>query len=164
MKNNFKHGVNLLIVILGLTTSLRAQMNHTMPLDHSMITPEQIKWIDAPPSFPPGAKVAMIDGDMREAGLFTVRAKLPPDYKIMPHWHQANEHVTVLSGSFYMGMSDFFDEKTAMEIPAGGFAVMNAGSRHFGFTKNAECIIQVHGVGPWTITYVNTEDDPRSKK
>jgi hypothetical protein len=106
----------------------------------------------------------MIDGDMREAGLFTVRAKFPPDYKIMPHWHQANEHVTVLQGSFYMGMSEMFDEKTAMEIPVGGFAVMNAGTRHFGFTKNVECIIQVHGVGPWTITYVKPEDDPRSKK
>jgi hypothetical protein len=164
IKNNSELRVSLLLVVFVMHLPLLAQMNHTMSSDHSMITPEQIEWIDAPPSFPPGAKIALIDGDMREAGLFTVRAKLPPDYRIMPHWHQANEHVTVLSGSFYMGMNEFFDAKSAMEIPAGGFAVMNAGTRHFGFTKNEECIIQVHGVGPWTITYVNAGDDPRNKK
>lgn len=132
--------------------------------DHSMILPKEIMWVKAPPSFPPGAMIFMLDGDMKKEGPFTVRAKLPAQYKIMPHWHLAAEHVTVLKGSFYMGVGGTYDEKNAMEIPTGGFAVMKTGTRHYGFTGDEECIIQVHGTGPWSITYVNPEDDPRTER
>ena len=62
-----------------------------------------------------------------------------------------------------MGMGKKFDEKTAMEIPEGGFAVMNAGTLHYAFTKK-ESVIQLHGMGPWGINYVNPADDPRNKE
>ncbi len=162
MKSKQKIAVLILFGIFSLVAKVQAQMTN-MSADHIMVMPNDIKWGDAPASLPPGAKAAVIEGDPKAAGLFTMRLKLPADYMIMPHSHPADEHVTVLEGDFYMGVGDNFDEKAAMKIPTGGFAVMKTGTHHYALSKN-ECIIQLHGMGPWGINYLNPADDPRNKK
>lgn len=162
MKTTQKIAVLILLSIFSVVPKLQAQ-DMKMHTDHIMVMPNDIKWSDAPPAFPPGAKIAVIEGDPKAAALFTMRIKIPANYTIMPHWHPADEHVTVIKGSFYMGLGEKFDKKTAKEIPTGGFAVMIMGTKHFAFTKE-ETIVQVHGMGPWGITYVNPADDPRNKK
>src|SRR5687767_9860013 len=134
----------LIIGLFSVATQVHAQMND-MHADHIMVMPGDIKWVDAPPSLPPGAKVAVIEGDPKAAGLFTMRIKLPANYRIMPHWHPADEHVTVMEGFLYMGVGEKFDEKSAKEIPTGGFAMMNTSTRHYAFTKE-ESIVQLHGM------------------
>ena len=129
---------------------------------HVMVTPMDLQWTDGPGSLPAGAKVAVIEGDPKVAGLFTMRLKLPSDYKIPAHWHPADEHVTVISGTFNMGMGDKLDVAKGMAMPVGSFAVMPAKSNHFAWAKE-EAVIQLHGMGPWGITYVNAADDPRKK-
>ncbi|MCI0595615.1 MAG: cupin domain-containing protein [candidate division Zixibacteria bacterium] len=131
--------------------------------DHIMLTEPELKWADAPPSLPPGAKLAVLEGDPAQPGPFTMRIKAPAGYKVPPHWHPADEHVTVISGSFFMGLGDKFDEKAMKELTPGGFAVMATGTRHFAMTKK-ETVVQVHGIGPWGINYVNPADDPRQAK
>lgn len=153
----------ILISILSVVTQVQAQMVHKSNKDHVMIKPGDIQWVDGPPSLPPGSKIAVIEGDPKAEGLFTMRIKIPANYKIMPHWHPANEHVTVVEGSFHMGLGEKYDEKAATEIPIGGFAIMNKGTRHYAFTTK-ESIVQLHGMGPWGINYVNPADDPRNKK
>ena len=134
-----------------------------MPADHVMLTPADLKWGPAPGALPPGAMVVVLDGDPFAAGLYTSRLKLPAGYKIPAHSHPADEHVTVISGSFYMGLGDKLDPaKSTMMLP-GSFAVMKQGTRHFAWSKE-ESIIQFHGMGPWGINYVNPADDPRTKK
>lgn len=162
MKAKQKIAALILLGIFSAVTQVQAQMTK-MPADHVMIMPGDIKWIDGPPSLPPGAKSAVIEGDPKVAGLFTMRVKLPANYMVMPHYHPADEHVTVIEGFFYMGLGEKFDEKAAKEIPIGGFAVMTTGTRHYAFTRKG-CIVQLHGMGPWGITYVNPADDPRNKK
>ena len=162
MKAKQKIAALILLGIVSVVTHVQAQMTH-MSADHIMVMPDSIKWVDAPPSLPTGAKVAVIEGDPKAAGLFTMRIKLPANYNIMPHSHPADEHVTVIEGTFYMGLGETFDVKAAKEIPQGGFAVMVTGTRHYAFTKK-ECIVQIHGMGPWGIIYVNAADDPRNKK
>lgn len=165
MKTKQKISVVILLSIFSTAIQTKAQMT-TMAdtlADHVMIMPGECKWMDGPPSLPAGAKFAVISGNPKSAGVFTMRIKLPANYKVMPHSHPADEHITVISGSFYMGVGEKFDENTAKEIPAGGFARMNMGTRHFAFTKEG-CIIQLHGMGPWGIIYVNPLDDPRNKK
>lgn len=131
---------------------------------HVMVTPADTKWSDGPPSLPPGAKMAVVEGDPAAPNaLFTVRFKLPANYKVMPHFHPADEHVTVISGAFWMGMGEKHDPAQMKELPAGSFAVMPVGHKHFAMTK-VETEIQIHGVGPWGITYVNAADDPRKAK
>ena len=131
--------------------------------DHIMMTEPELKWADAPPSLPPGAKLAVLEGDPAQPGPFTMRVKVPANYKVPPHWHPADEHVTVISGSFFMGLGDKFDKKVMKELTPGGFAVMVTGTRHFAMTKK-ESVVQVHGIGPWGINYVNPADDPRQAK
>jgi quercetin dioxygenase-like cupin family protein len=131
--------------------------------DHIMLTGPELVWKDAPPSLPTGAKLAVLEGDPAQPGPFTMRIKAPAGYKVPPHWHPADEHVTVISGGFFMGLGDKFDEKGMKELTPGSFAVMVTGTRHFAMTKK-ETVVQVHGIGPWGINYVNPADDPRQAK
>jgi Cupin domain. len=129
--------------------------------DHTMIMPKDIKWSDIP-SLPAGAKMSILYGDPSAAGPFGMRLKVPAKYSIGPHFHPADENVTVISGTFIMGVGDDAKGKT-MALPAGAFARMKAGTHHFAKTDK-EAIVQINGVGPWGITYVNPADDPRTKK
>ena len=128
---------------------------------HQMLTPSDLKWSDVP-SLPPGAKIAVIEGKLNEAGPFTFRLRLPPDYKIPAHSHPAVERVTVLSGTFNMGVGDKLDTGQTMALGAGGLAIMQPKTNHFAWTKE-ETVVQLHGIGPWGVTYVNPADDPRNK-
>jgi quercetin dioxygenase-like cupin family protein len=126
---------------------------------HTMVTPKDLKWADVP-SLPPGAQLAVIQGPMNEAKPFTVRLKFPANYRIPPHSHPAIEHVTVISGTFHMGAGDKFDPKKGRALPPGSVAIMQPKTNHFAWTKG-ETIVQLHGTGPWGVTYVNPADDPR---
>ncbi|MGH7467811.1 MAG: cupin domain-containing protein [Longimicrobiales bacterium] len=125
--------------------------------------PGAITWTSAPTSLPAGAELAVIEGDPSQPGEFTMRLKMPAGYRIPPHFHPATEHVTVLQGTFFVGMGDRFDEKQGTRLPVGAFGALPAGMRHYAWTQG-ETIIQLHGTGPWGLTYVNAADDPRNRK
>lgn len=129
---------------------------------HVMKTPDAMTWGPPPPSLPPGALVSVLSGDPTKEGPFTMRAKMPDGYRIPPHWHPVDEHVTVVEGTFYMGLGETFGEAAGHALTAGGFAMMSAGTRHFAWAKG-DTIVQIHGMGPWRINYVNPDDDPRRK-
>jgi hypothetical protein len=130
---------------------------------HLMVTPTHLKWMDNPPTMMPGAKMAVMQGDPTKAGPYVYRLKIPANYKVMPHRHPVDEHLTVLSGTFYLAVGEKFDpEKGRQGFPVGSFLVMPAEIAHFAWTKE-ETIVQVHGVGPSGITYVNPADDPRKR-
>jgi quercetin dioxygenase-like cupin family protein len=130
--------------------------------EHALVTPSQMKWGDPPPVFEKGASFAVISGDPSKTGLFVVRLKMPAGYKIAPHWHPTDEHVTVLSGSFALGMGEKFDKATMTDLPAGGYALLPAEMRHFAMATTA-ATVQVHGQGPFVLTYVNPADDPSKR-
>lgn len=86
---------------------------------------------------------------------------MPAGYKIAPHWHPTDEHVTVLSGTFALGMGEKFDPTALKDLSSGGYGLMPAQMRHFAMAKTA-ATIQVHGIGPFALSYVNPADDPRT--
>lgn len=92
-----------------------------------------------------------------------MRLQFPPGYKIPAHTHPTAERVTVISGTFSMGMADKFDGAAGHETVAGSFAIMPAGMRHFAWATG-EAIIQVQSTGPFVINYLNPADDPRNAK
>ena len=138
-----------------------APLNWAQSGQHMLVDPDKLNWA-AVPSLPSGAQIAVIEGPMNEAVPFTVRLKFPANYRIPPHWHPAVERVTVLSGTFNMGTGDTFDSTKTQALNPGGMAIMPAKTTHFAWTTS-ETVVQLHGTGPWGITYVNQADDPRAK-
>src|SRR5215204_6297777 len=89
---------------------------------HTVVQPDQIKWGPAPAAFPPGAQMAVVYGDPSKEGLFAFRLKLPTGFKVPPHTHPVIEAVTVLSGTFKLGMGETADEAKASHYPPVAFS------------------------------------------
>lgn len=121
-----------------------------------------IVWGPAPAIFPAGAKMAVLQGDPGKAALFTVRLDLPNGYKVAPHFHPTDEYITVIKGTFLLGMGDKLDATHATKLPTGGFATVDANMHHFAMAKG-RTIVQVNAMGPFVLTYVNPADDPSQK-
>ncbi len=126
---------------------------------HILLEPTELQWSDVA-SMAPGAKMAVIEGDLSEEKPFTMRLKLPANYRIDPHIHPAYERVTVLSGTLHFAHGEEFDRDKTTALPAGGVAIMPPGAPMFGYTEE-ETVIQLHGTGPWGIEYLNPAHDPR---
>ena len=90
----------------------------------------------------------MLQGDPSSEGLFVYRLKMPASYKIPPHLHKASENVTVLSGVFFVGSGEKFDQGAGQELPVGGFVSIPPNHPHFAWAGGQETVVQVHGVGP----------------
>jgi quercetin dioxygenase-like cupin family protein len=158
--------MRLVLVALGFALSvnvLAAQGAPTAGAPHAIIVnPDQVSWGPGPASLPPGAQAAVLEGSPKEAGPFTMRLSLPDGYRIPPHSHPAVERVTVMEGTFRVGMGDKFDASALTSLPAGTFAALQPGTRHFAQAQG-KTIVQLNGVGPWKLNYVNPADDPRQK-
>ena len=128
---------------------------------HVFVVPKDLKWVDVL-SLPKGAKAAVIEGPMSEAGPFMIRMKFPANYKVPVHWHNNIEHVTTISGTLNMGIGDKFDRTKTKPLSAGHVSIMQPKTNHFVWTKQ-ETIAHIHSMGPWKVTYVNPADDPRKK-
>lgn len=124
--------------------------------------PAQWTWGPAPPSLPPGATLAVLQGDPGQPAMFTIRLEMPDGYKIAPHFHPTDEHITVLEGTFLIGMGDKLDAAHATALAPGGFATAKAQQHHFAIARG-RTVVQVHAMGPFVLTYVNPADDPQTK-
>jgi quercetin dioxygenase-like cupin family protein len=127
---------------------------------HVMIKPTEMKWGKAPNSIPAGAEAVVLSGDPTAVGPFVMRVKFPANYKIPAHTHSKDENITVISGELQLGMADKFDQSKLMKLPQGSFVQMKAGTQHFAMAKSP-AIVQLHGEGPFDISYINPSDDPR---
>lgn len=161
MKRSFFIASVLVVVLLTVQPAVQAQ--HGKEADADLHLPAQIKWRPGPASLPPGAMIAVLEGDPTKEGPFVMRVKVPDGYRIPPHVHPKPERLTVISGTFNLGMGDSFGPALGREMPAGTFGVWPAGMKHFAWTKG-ETIVQLHGMGPWEIKYLNPADDPRNQK
>ncbi len=133
-------------------------------LAQNAFTPDQVKFGPAPPFLPAGAQLAVLEGDpMAATGDYTVRLKMPDGYKIAPHTHPARENVSVLSGTIKVGMGDQFDASKMMSFGAGSFAYMDPSMHHYA-AASGETVIQIHGMSPLKINYINPADDPGTMK
>ena len=148
------------ILPLGALAGQESQLPGAKPQAH-VFTPTDLKWGPAPAILPPGARLAVLEGDPSKAGPFTMRLEMPAGYRIPPHFHQVDEHVTVISGAFQVGMGDTFDAGKLTTLPPGTFGVIPPGVRHFARADKAT-VVQLHGVGPWGLTYVNPADQPKA--
>ena len=156
---------SLILAVLATVLSLQASADDKKMAGHgegaAIHTLESIPWRDGPASLPPGAKLAVLEGDPSKEGFFTMRLRLPDGYQIPPHTHPKVEHIAVISGTFQFGMGEKFDKSATRAMPAGTFGYWPAGMKHFVWA-DGETVVQLHGYGPWKIVYLNPEDDPRN--
>jgi hypothetical protein len=119
-------------------------------------TPDKVKWVQ----FAPGVEYGPMYGNCDKAGAPCVfQLRFAAGAKFPPHWHPVDENVSVLSGTFMAGMGDTYDESKMATLPAGSYVFMPRRMHHFAGTKEG-AQVQVHGVGPFKINYVNPADDP----
>ena len=148
----------------GLALSLGAFVSApAWAADYTAVMSPDIKWTDAP-SIGPGAKTAVIDGDPKSSGPFVIRLKVPPKTKVRVHTHPADENVTILSGTLYFSPGDKFDTKTAKAFGPGSYFSIGKGKPMFAYTTDKETVAQIHGTGPWGITYLDSAGGPEKKK
>ena len=119
----------------------------------------ELQWGPAPAIFPAGAEMAVLQGNPGGGELFTVRLRFPNGYRIPAHTHPTDEHVTVISGTFLVGMGSTFESDGMMKLKAGGFVSAPANHAHYAAAQGPT-IVQVHAMGPFAMTYVNPADTP----
>lgn len=154
------------IVILALSLTLRgglAAFAHDDSDEIELFAPNQLKWQAGPASLPRRARIAVLEGDPAKEGPFVFRLKLPDGYRVPPHTHPKTERITVISGTLNIGMGDKFNEKATKTMAAGAYGYWPAGMKHFVWIKG-ETVLQFHGSGPWSIQYVNPDEDPRNAR
>lgn len=122
-----------------------------------------VKWGPAPAVFPPGAQLAVLQGNPSASGPFIIRLRLPDGYVIPPHTHPTDENVTVLAGTFRVGMGRTFDEASLVAVAPGGFVTAPALHEHYAKAQGVTTV-QVDAVGPFAITYVNPGDVPQAAR
>jgi mannose-6-phosphate isomerase-like protein (cupin superfamily) len=167
-----KRNMSLTLAMVGLLCcsgwflTLAAQVpspeSHISHEKH-VFTPDTIPWGPAPPFVAPGAQLAVLQGNPgASSGDYTVRLKMPDGYRIAPHWHPQRENVTVISGTFKVGMGDIFEKNKMTALTAGSFAFLDPDMHHYAMACG-EVVVQVHGTAPLQFNYVNPEDDPSRK-
>ena len=140
----------------------KAEGHEGAMVQQGLFRPEQVAWKDGPASLPAGAKFFVLEGDPAKAGYFAMRIMLPDGYRIPPHWHPGVERITVISGTFHLGMGERFDAAATQTLPAGSYGFMPPGMKHFARAEG-QTVVQITTMGPWGITYVNPADNPRKK-
>ncbi len=152
--------VLMMAVSISAASTARAQDQKAGPLTLAdaeqvlRLTPDELTWQSGPPMLPPGARMAVIEGAFNKPGPFTVRLRFPANYQIPAHWHPIKVTVTVISGTFNMGLGETLDTTKGKALPAGSIFEMPARLHHFGWT-NEETIIQEHGIGPLSVHYLH---------
>jgi len=162
MRKTLMLGLGITAVMMWSADAIGDDKGHGADAGHVVVRADDIKWGPSPPFLPVGAQADIIAGDPSASGPYVVRLKMPDGYKIPPHWHPTDENVTVIKGTFMAGKGEKFSAEGSETLPAGSFVRMPKQMRHFAWAKG-ETIVQVHGMGPFEITYVNPADDPRRK-
>ena len=163
MKQNIQSRFAVTALFCGAALSFTAGAQTSSSERHS-VTPDTIPYGPAPAFLSPGAQLAVIEGNPgASSGDYTVRLKMPDGYRIAPHWHPLRENVTVISGTFKVGMGDRFDESKMGDFPAGSFAYLDPSMHHYAMASG-EVVVQVHGTSPLQFNYVNPSEDPSRKK
>ena len=145
---------NRSIAAVAFLAGLLVTLAYAQSPDASVLKlPENIEFKAA--SVPGAPQTAILYGDPTKPGVFVTRVKFSPGWKDMPHWHPDEVRtVAVLSGTFYFGNGDRWDESKMKPYPAGTFYSEPAKRPHYTWAKDGEVIIQVTGVGPTGKTFI----------
>jgi mannose-6-phosphate isomerase-like protein (cupin superfamily) len=139
-----------------------AQAVHPADVQPTTISADAVRWAPAPPSLPAGAQAVALYGSPSKEGPFVLRLKFPAGFTVPPHRHSKDEFVTVISGRFALSVGEQIDAALLKPLPPGSFIHLPAGTPHYARAE-VETVVQINGMGPFDVKYVNPKDDPRSQ-
>jgi len=147
------------VLFLACTAIAYPVMGEEMKMEKKQVSysSKEIVYKPASPDLPKGVEIAVLEGDPKSEGWFTMRLKAPKNMEIPVHKHPADARVTVISGTFYKGYGEVFDRAKAKKFDAGSFSLTPAETWHFVFTKKKGCVLQLTAKGPWGM-------EPKEKK
>jgi quercetin dioxygenase-like cupin family protein len=153
--------VGLAALVLGLAVTVGVATSQHAP-HHTVVPADAVKWSPAPPSLPPGAQAAALLGSPAKDGPFVFRLKFPDGFVVPPHRRSKDEFVTVISGGFAISSGEKLNRAGVKALPAGSFVHLPAGMPHYAWAEG-ETVVQINGMGPFDVVYINPADDPRKK-
>jgi uncharacterized protein (TIGR02246 family) len=124
-----------------------------MPANTQMVANSALSWSDfTPPGFDPGMKLAVLSGDPGAKGPYVVRLQFPAGYRFPVHWHPGVENLTVVSGTFQLGMGNTADWSALKDYAPRDFLYIPPRHAHFGGSPaSGPSVIQLHGQGPFQV-------------
>ena len=153
------HRLVAAVVVLAAAGAAFAQSPAPPPAGDA-VWEANFTWGDGPPALPKGVRMAKLSGDPAQPGPFVARLKFPPGFVLPPHVHTTDENVTVVAGIVHAGRGETFDKTKTRTLTAGAYGLTPAGVAHFSHAPDG-AILQIHGVGPFTVKYIDPKDDPR---
>jgi hypothetical protein len=149
-----KHLCLCVFAVAFFVFTLNVSAQTELPKGAIQIRPDEIVWVDAPSSLPPGAKISVLEGNPMQEGIFTMRVKFPPFYRLDTHTHPKDERVTVLAGAVYVGFGSVLDTAIAQKFTEDSFYLNPVNEAHYVFTGEEGVVFQVTGLGPWGLNYI----------
>ena len=138
----------------AMAIAVSGQENKESMKAHKIVHSGDLKWTP----IIKGCAIATVEGDYNAEGQpFVLRFQCADGAKVPAHWHPTDENMTVLKGSFLLGMGETFDESKLKPMNTGNFLFIPKEMRHFGKIKG-DTMIQVHGVGPFKVNWVNPSE------
>lgn len=151
----------IIIFVFAVTDVFSEEHTDKVP-DNKANQDDNAEWKPGPAFYGPQAQM-MMEEEKEEPDVYQMRVKLPDGFKIPPHWFEDKVRLDVLSGILYIGSGDQIDKEQAQELKAGGYKTLPPEIRHYGIVEGPT-IIKLTTSAPWSVNYVNPEDDPRKKK
>ncbi|MBP6582385.1 MAG: cupin domain-containing protein [Chromatiaceae bacterium] len=154
------------ITLLGLASAATLfglavpAMSGDLPAGAVSLTPSQLTW---KPGRVPGIEGAALLGSSKAEGPYIERVRFPANFVIQAHSHPEERNYTILSGTWYIGYGDKFDETKLQALPAGSFYVEPAGRNHFVATKDEPVVLQLGGMGPTATDFLDPAHAPKPK-
>ena len=138
-----------LALALGAGTGAPAESNKQV----IALAPQDIRWF-TPAYYTDGRQRAQLRGDSSKGGDWIDRVRIPAGSQVLAHVHPDDEIVTVIEGTWYLGIGERFDETKLRAYPAGSFILIPAHVPHFLATKEGPVVVQASGNGIFRTTYV----------
>jgi hypothetical protein len=134
------------------------------------MTPAEMNKIRSSGSQAPGSsnlsavEIIVVYGDPSKEGLYTILLKVAANTKIPAHLHPDDRVGSVVSGSWFFGYGDKFDEKKLKKLPVGSIYTEVKDRNHFAMTGKEPVVVAITGYGPSGVIYFDPADDPLHQK
>ena len=139
------------VLALALRTSAGTSVEATRQV--TALAPQDIRWF-TPSYYTDGRQRAQLRGDSSKGGAWIDRVKIPGGSRVLAHTHPDDEVVTVIEGTWYLGIGEKFDEMTLKACPPGSFIIIPAHVPHFLATREGPVVVQASGDGVFRTDYL----------